>query len=66
MHKNIILSSSPVVVHHSHLHLHTQMKRERSALLPVSETTKDLLENITDIFLMLEEIKKVSRHILPP
>ncbi|KAF0042389.1 hypothetical protein F2P81_005921 [Scophthalmus maximus] len=37
---------------------HLQMKRERSALLPVSETTKDLLENITDIFLMLEEIKK--------
>uniref|UniRef100_A0A8D3CTX3 Laminin, alpha 3 n=1 Tax=Scophthalmus maximus TaxID=52904 RepID=A0A8D3CTX3_SCOMX len=37
---------------------HLQMKRERSALLPVSESTKDLLENITDIFLMLEEIKK--------
>lgn len=28
------------------------------------EMTKDLLKNITDIFLKLEDLKKVSRHIL--
>ncbi|XP_045906061.1 laminin subunit alpha-3-like isoform X2 [Micropterus dolomieu] len=41
-------------------HLHTQLASEQSTLLPVTknEMTKDLLKNITDIFLMLEEIKK--------
>ncbi|XP_039668362.1 laminin subunit alpha-3 [Perca fluviatilis] len=39
-------------------HLQTQLEREQSTLLPVTEITKDLLMNITDIFLMLEEIKK--------
>ncbi|XP_044054261.1 laminin subunit alpha-3 isoform X2 [Siniperca chuatsi] len=39
-------------------HLHTQLEREQSALLPVTEMTKDLLKNITNICLMLEEVKK--------
>ncbi|XP_051232166.1 laminin subunit alpha-3 isoform X2 [Dicentrarchus labrax] len=39
-------------------HLQTQLEREQSALLPLTAMTKDLLKNITDIFLMLEEIKK--------
>ncbi|XP_073332501.1 laminin subunit alpha-3 [Pagrus major] len=38
--------------------LHSQLERENSTLRPVTEMTKDLLKNITDIFLMLEENKK--------
>ncbi|XP_062251664.1 uncharacterized protein LOC133960836 [Platichthys flesus] len=37
---------------------HLQSEREQNSLLPVTETTKDLLKNITDVFLLLEEIKK--------
>lgn len=43
-------------------HLQTQIEKEQNTLLPVTEMTKDLLNNITDLFLMLEEIKKVSWH----
>ncbi|XP_070764977.1 laminin subunit alpha-3 [Enoplosus armatus] len=39
-------------------HLHTQLEKDQSTLLPVTEMTKDLLKNITDLFLMLEGIKK--------
>uniref|UniRef100_A0A3B4VLD6 Laminin G domain-containing protein n=1 Tax=Seriola dumerili TaxID=41447 RepID=A0A3B4VLD6_SERDU len=47
-------------------HLQTQMERERHTLLPVTVMTKDLLKNITDTFLMLEEIKEVSWRLSPP
>ncbi|XP_031724153.1 laminin subunit alpha-3 [Anarrhichthys ocellatus] len=43
-------------------HLQTQLEREQSALLPLTEMTEDLLKNITDIFLRLEEIKKGSEN----
>ncbi|XP_074492138.1 laminin subunit alpha-3 isoform X2 [Sebastes fasciatus] len=39
-------------------HLQTQLEREQSLLLPGTEMTKDLLKNISDVFLMLEEIKR--------
>ncbi|XP_070688258.1 laminin subunit alpha-3 [Pempheris klunzingeri] len=39
-------------------HLQAQLGREQEALLPVTEMTKELLKNITHIFLMLEEIKR--------
>ncbi|XP_067453634.1 laminin subunit alpha-3 [Thunnus thynnus] len=38
-------------------HLQAQVEKENSTLPPVTEMTRDLLKNITDIFLMLEEIK---------
>ncbi|XP_034439534.1 laminin subunit alpha-3-like [Hippoglossus hippoglossus] len=37
---------------------HLQSEREQISLPPVTEMTKDLLKNITDVFLLLEEIKK--------
>lgn len=46
-------------------YFHPQLDRGNSTILSMTEMTKDLLKNITDIFLKLEEIKKVSRHILP-
>ena len=47
-------------------HLQTQLEKKQRTFLPVTEITKDLLNNITDIFLLLEEIKKVSRCLLLP
>ncbi|XP_022072198.2 laminin subunit alpha-3 [Acanthochromis polyacanthus] len=38
--------------------LHAQLEEEQSTLLPVTEMTKDLLKNISDIFSVLEEIKQ--------
>lgn len=40
-----------------------ELDKEQSTLHPVTEMTKDLLKNITAVFSVLEEIKKVSRHI---
>uniref|UniRef100_A0A671UKA7 Laminin, alpha 3 n=1 Tax=Sparus aurata TaxID=8175 RepID=A0A671UKA7_SPAAU len=39
-------------------HLRSQLQRENRTLHPVTEMAKDLLKNISDIFLMLEENKK--------
>ncbi|XP_071343066.1 laminin subunit alpha-3 isoform X2 [Trachinotus anak] len=39
-------------------HLQTQVEKEQSTLLPVTEMTKDLLKNITNILLTLKQIKK--------
>ncbi|XP_056233586.1 laminin subunit alpha-3 isoform X1 [Seriola aureovittata] len=47
-------------------HLQTQMERARDTLLPATVMTKHLLKNVTDTFLMLEEIKKVSWRLSPP
>lgn len=46
-------------------YFYPQLERGNSTLLPMTEMTKDLLRNITDIFFMLKDLKKVSRHLLP-
>ncbi|XP_068581622.1 laminin subunit alpha-3 isoform X2 [Cebidichthys violaceus] len=43
-------------------HLETQLEREQSALLPLTEMTEDLLKNITGVALRLEEIKTGSEN----
>ncbi|XP_067369206.1 laminin subunit alpha-3 isoform X2 [Channa argus] len=42
---------------HQLKHLQTQLNKEQSMLLPVTEMTKDFLQNVSDIFLVLEEKK---------
>lgn len=44
-------------------HRQTQLEKKQSTLLPVTEMTKDLLQNITNIFSVIQEIKKVRRNL---
>lgn len=45
-------------------HLKAQLDKEQSTLHPVTEMTKDLLKNITDILSILKEVKKVRSGFL--
>ncbi|XP_060887535.1 laminin subunit alpha-3 isoform X1 [Labrus mixtus] len=54
--KGLNVKGYTLLQHLEHFHAHVQ--EDESALRPVVDTTQDLLMNVTDIFLMLEEIKK--------
>lgn len=59
---SFMLMFSSLFVHRAQ-HLQTQLEKEQSTLLLVAEMTKDLLQNITNIFSVLQEIKKVRRPL---